>query len=1090
MTDFVHLHTHSDASALDGHATVTEIVSKVVSDDQPAVAITDHGSNANHPPLKREAEKAGIKPIFGIEAYLVDNRHIKERETSHDYWHLIMWAKTDQGLRNLWAMSTESHLSGFYYYPKMDFEVLEKYREGVMASTGCLRGPVASAILADDEDRARIYLGKLLSIFGDDLFVEIQTNRGYDQEKVNKELLVLAHEYSIPVIAASDAHYVNPEDKLVHAAWLQVQTGDSDWFGNPDTSYHLMTGSEIAEELSYLPEPLVAEAMQNTLLVADRAQATLRKIASMPVYSKGENPEDKDFERLLGLCMDNWGKIQGKAIPEAVYEQRLMKEMSLIRNKGFSGYFLMVSNYCRWAKQNGIMVGPGRGSGAASLVAFLTGITGVDPVESDLMFERFLTEGRSALPDFDVDFPASKRHEITEYIVNKYGQDNVIRVGTQIKIKNKGVIRDIFRIKKEEWGMDYRDIDAISKLIDEAEADTAGKGLPWDELMAHLEDEFKVYDERYPELFPLAERLVNRIKTYGKHAAGLVISPETRLTDSLPLRSADDDVVSEFDMESLEELGLVKFDILTLSTLDKIQIAVDLIKEETGITIDFDTWRDEFNDAHVWDEISAGHTLGIFQIETPGSTRDVKELQPRSLNELADVISLVRPGPKRSGLTEIYLRRKRGEESVTYADPRLESILAPTQGVMVYQEQILRICMELAGYDETEADDVRKILGKKKTELVGPAGEKFVERAVANNTDRDLAKLLWSQMAEFALYSFNRTHAFSYATLAYYTAWLKFNWPGQFLTASLTTTEKDRIPEFVREARRMGFRVMPPDVNLSGSGFSYDGDTIRYGFDGIKGIGAAAVRAVTEGQPYTSIQDFMERKGKAANLKTVKIMAAAGAFDSLHTRKQAEHYLDWLENYSDKCAFWDPGHSNDLVPHLPCHFDWLTELTFKENGKHNRLKAPPKRCTKACRNFTPREYEPIEGEYTPAEIQRRELELLGLHLSSTPFDLVEDWWGQEVIEGLQLLKGSDIAEAPEGDYLVAALVSRVRPYTAKNGKAMGFIGLMAMDAELDVVVFSDQWERFKPELKSKDLLFALVRKNYRGLTLTHIQRAL
>lgn len=1089
VTEFVHLHSHSEHSALDGLSRVEEMVEAVVADDQPALALTDHGSCAGHPVLNREAKKHGIKPIYGIEAFFVNDRFV--RENQYDYYHLILWAKDDIGLRNLWAMNTEAYREGFYGRPRMDWDTLARHSEGVMAATGCLRGPVSRMLLADDEDGARMTLGRLLGIFGEDLYVELQTNALPEQRMLNERLVGMAHDLGVPLLLTSDSHYPTKDDRDTHKVWIASQTrkdlqDDTGLFVG-ESHYHLMTAVEAAESVSYLPPSVVAEAMKNTVVVADKAGATIGGKAKPPVFSKGDPKVamDKDVDRLLRLCLSNWDRIMGKTNPPEVYEARFEKEMRLLISKGYTGYFLMVSDYVRWARNRGILVGPGRGSGAGSLVAYLAEITGIDPVEADLMFERFLTEGRNALPDFDVDFPTSKRSEITDYIIGRYGEENVVRVGTHIRLKNKGVVRDLARVLKSTIEIHPPDIEAISKIIENAEADRAGLGMTWEELWEEFEEDLSPYARKYPELFGYAEKIVGRLKTYGKHAAGVVISPDARLTENLPLRTAGDEIVAEFDMESLENLGLVKFDLLTLSTLDKIQMCVDLIREQTGEVIDIAKWDEEYRDPMVWEQIGMGNTLGIFQIETPGSTRDTEELKPQNLDELSDVITLVRPGPKRSGLTDLYLKRKRGEEPVSYLDARLEPILNKTFGCMIYQEQVIRTCMVLAGYNETEADDVRKILGKKKIELVEEAGKTFIERAIANKTSPEVAETIWAQMAEFARYSFNRSHAYSYAMLGYWTAWLKFNYPLQFLTAALSTVEKGRIPEFIGEANRMGYRVLPPDINLSGSGFRVVDNTIRYGFDGVKGIGAAAVDAIVQNQPYSSFEDFMERKGGKANLGVVKLLVAVGAFDSLgEDRRLLEAKMEWKEGVGDKCAFWNP---NRIGPNgLPCEFDWENEpLQIGSRGQPLKPKPIPKRCTKACRNFTPRTFEPGNlPPMTEKEIQQREVELLGIYLSSTPFDAIPPkMWEEEVAPGINMVRGSEVKRADRGRFVVAALVSRVRPIIAKNGAEMAFVGFNAVDAELDCVVFSDEWKQYRRYLRQGKLGLAYVRKTDRGLNL-------
>lgn len=1101
---FVHLHAHSEFSPLDGMSTVQEMVDAAVADNQPALAITDHGICASHPHLQDACQEAGIKPIFGMEANFVDDRHLRgdpEKEPGEpgsakfvlgDYSHLVLWAATDEGLRNLWGASTEANAEGFYSRPRMDWDTLERHSEGVLASTGCLRGPVARKILSGDEQGARAVLGRLLGIFGDRLYIEIHTNGLEEQRVVNDTMIAFAREYAIPLIAVTDAHYPTCDDKHAHRVWLAAQTNsdltdDADLFAG-DNDYHMMTQAEVRKALDYLDADVVDQAIANTVKVADRCNAEIRGSDQVPVFSK-EGGIQRDVDRLVDICLANWQrKVVGKPKPEQEYVDRFEREARLLIDKGFCGYFLMVWDYVRWAKDHGILVGPGRGSGGGSLVAYLMDITEVDPVDADLLFERFLTEGRTSLPDFDIDFPTSKRDDLTAYAQERWGEENVIRIGTHLRLKNKGVIRDLARVLKGTIEIDYRDIDALSKIMDEAEAGEAGLGLSWEALNDQADDLIDPYREKYPEMFTLADRMVGRLKSYGKHAAGLVISTEQPLTDWLPLRWVGEDqpMVSEFDMDALEFMGLVKFDLLTLRTLDTVQQCMDLIEERTGERIDIYDWREEYEDAEMWDELGAGHTLGVFQIETRAGTRLTKDFKPRSVAELADVITLVRPGPMRSGLTARYLRRKHGQEPVDYPDPRLEPVLAKTYGCLLYQEDIMATCMVLGGYTSAEADKVRKILGKKKVEQVEAEGRTFISRCVEHGMAEENARLLWEQMAEFAKYSFNRAHAYAYAMIGVWTAWLKTRKGAEELTSLLSTVKDERLPEFINEARRLGFKVLPPDVNLSGHGFALaqDGLEIRYGLDSIKGIGEAAMEAVTQSQPYTSWEDFIERKGSNANAGIVKILARVGAFDSLvGNRKALEIRLEREAKGDDtRCVFKDetvigPGG-------LPCTFDWDSEpVPIGKRGKSLKPKPLPKRCTRACRNYTapdPASLVPDVADYTDAEIRAIEMEMLGVHLSSTPFDTIP----ADVLA--ETLTAEQIESAPAGEHVVVSIITKVKKHTDRNGNPMAFLGLNARDGELDVVVFTDQWAKYRHDLREGSLAFAIVNKTDRGLNLRSV----
>lgn len=1081
---FVHLHAHSEFSALDGYSTVAEMVAACVKDDQGALALTDHGICAGHPYLQGETKKAGIKPIFGIEAYLVDDRRDR---SDLDYYHLVLWAETDEGLRNLWAMNTEANREGFYGKPRMDWETLDRFSGGVIASTACLRGPICHALLLERPEVATTNIARLLDIFRDRLYVEIGTNQMPEQQLMNQALVDLAKTYSLPLVAAVDSHYPCQEDKAAHRVWLARYNKKKDGVEEDTTlfagdhDYHLMTGAEVRQALSYLPESVVDEAMASTLAVAERCTAKMMGQADPPVFSR-QGGKDADVERLVRICIEGWGRTKGKRTQEE-YEARFEREMKLLIDKGFCGYFLMVHDQVAYAKRNGILVGPGRGSGGGSLVAYLMGITEIDPVDADLLFERFMTEGRTALPDFDVDYPSSKREEMAAYAVERWGADKVVRVGTHIRMKNKGVIRDLTRVLEKEIDSPrlWPDMDLLAKVIDGIEASTAGLGMPWDEMWAEHHELLDPWRQKYPTLFGYADKMVGRIKSYGRHAAGFVISPDQSLTDTLPLwyDERSQQLVAEMDMVALEALGLVKFDLLNLRNLDTIQMCVDMVREQEGVEIDVYGWTTEYDDPMVWEQIGLGHTLGIFQIETPANTRIVKDFRPQNIRELADVITIGRPGPKDSGLMAIYMRRRAGLEEVSYPDPRLEQALGDTLGCILYQEQVMAVCMVMAGYTSTEADEVRKILGKKKVALVAEAGQKFITGCVERGLDRSTVTLLWEQMAEFARYSFNKAHAWGYAVLGYWTAWLKFHYPAQFFAALLSTEDKGELPKCINDAKRMGLAVLPPDINESGVGFRVTPAGIRYGLDQIKGVGEAAVRDITAGQPYTSWDDYLERKGRNAHSGVTKTMVRVGAFDTLvPNRRELEAQVDWsTSKEADYCALRD---ETAVGPNgLPCTFDWLLEpVPVGKRGQPLKAKPLPKKCSRACRQYVPRTAPEGLEPYTPADIRAIEMDLLGVHLSSTPFDAVNP----EVLA--KCLTAEEMDTVEEGhDYLVLATVSRLRRTKDKYGRDMAFMTLYARNGEVDVVAFSEAWEKYQRDVHTNDMCLALVRKGDRGCNL-------
>lgn len=1122
---FVHLHTHTEYSSLDGRTRVPELVREVVADGQQAVAATDHGNCAAHPVLQKEAAKAGIKPVFGIEAYFVHDRLRRPRKwlawpdsgrevteaqlagmsaatkatllgesdtkQVRDYHHVVLLAKTQQGLKNIWGASTESFRDGQYYNPRMDWETLRRFREGVWASSGCLRGPLAGPLLDGDEDLARNNLARMLDIYGDQFYIELHANSLPEQVQVNHDLVRIGREFGVPLVAVVDSHYPTRNDYLQHQAWIAVQTDsdvqdDTDLFAH-DIGLYIQTEAEVRDNLSYLAADVVEESINNTVMIADSCDAEIPIRKVMPVFSREGGPE-RDRDRLIDVCLKNWDALTKgpRKPPQEDYIARFEREMGLLVPKGFCGYYLQVSDYVAKMKSKHIQVGPGRGSGGGSLVAYLSRITGIDPVEHDLPFERFMTKGRTALPDFDVDFPASRRADVQDYITERYGAEHVIRIGTHIRVRNKAIVKDLSRsLKSQLPETAWKDFDEVAQIIDNAESSTAGIGIPWDELWVQEGELLQPYRDKYPDLFDMADNLVGLLKSYGKHPAGLVVSDEI-LTDNLPLRLGEDDdgqMISQFGMNDLEDMGKVKFDILTLRTLDTIQDCVDLIRERQGIQIVPDDWQEEYYDPQVWEEISEGRTLGVFQVETAGGIRMCKKVRPSNLAEFADVLTLVRPGPMRSGLTDLYLDRRAGRSEVTFPDPRMAEVLGATYGAILYQEQVMQTCMILAGYDDDKADEVRKILGKKKVDLVVAAGREFVDGCAANGMDREAAEALWLQMAEFAKYSFGKAHAFGYAVLAYWTAWLKVHYPVEFFTAVLSTVKQNRIPEFVSEARRMGFQVLPPDINESGQGFSAADLGVRYGLDSLKGLGEKVLEKILPAQPFTSFEDFRERSGVDAG-KTL-LLARIGAFDSLgHNRRGLETLLlAEKDGTATQCQFKNPEVSGPNG--LPCTFEWEGE-PLPVNEKTGRTLKPrpiPKRCTKACRQYLaplPMDPEGVEP-YTEADIRDIEAEVLGIHLSSTVFERFAE-------EDRELLReqASAIDHGGEGIYYLGATVSKVRSHIDRSGKTMAFLGLATEVADLDVVVFGGDWAKYQNNLKVGALGIFEVHKNSRGISLKYM----
>lgn len=758
---FADLHTHTEYSPLDGLSKTSEAVARAAENGSPAMAITDHGSCAGHVQFQQDADRAGIKPVFGIETYFQPDRLARPGEGDkaaqsalRSGRHLILLAQGSKGLHDLWAASTEAYATGFYFKPRMDWALLEERGTDLIATTACLGGMLSQDLLGGRYDDAWATLDRLKATFGDRLYLEIQANELPEQIQLNQMLALISEQQGIPLVAACDAHYPSEQDAVLHRLWMLCQAG-----GGKDDYWHfsaMLPEQRIREMLGYLDPKMTDAAIRNTMEVADRCTARIDEHADPPVFTPGGTADD-DARELRRLCEANWGRIRR---PSQAYLDRLEFEFEVVAGKGLAGCYLIVEDIIRWVKAQGWLVGPGRGSAAGSLMSYLLGITSTDPLQAGLMFERFLTPGRMSLPDFDLDFPSSKRTAIQDYAIRKYGADHVVRVGTVMRYGAKGIINKLFSVLAdrlpEEAPGDGRQIGA---LIDEAEAGTAGLGLPWEDLME--EEAIRQFAQKYETVFNVAAALHGRLYAVGQHPAGLIISPGRPLAGTMPMRVTDTSknkglLVSQWDYRAADEFGYLKLDFLTLRNLDSAQECLDMVAGRTGQRIDPHTWDGELADPQVFDLIGTGDTLGIFQLETSLCRDYCRRMAPRTIGDLADLTTYIRPGPRNSGATEKYLRRRAGLEEVTSLHPLLDEHLSRSQGVMLYQEDVLYACKTLAGMNDLEADGIRKILGKKLTEKIDAAGEDFVRRAVERGNDEEQMRSLWADIAEFGKYAFNR----------------------------------------------------------------------------------------------------------------------------------------------------------------------------------------------------------------------------------------------------------------------------------------------------------------------------------------------
>jgi len=1055
-----HIHCHTEYSPLDGLSTCTEIMARAAELGSVAVAITDHGACPGHPSFQRAADEAGIKPLFGMEGYFAEDRHQKVRDNRH----VILLAEDDRGLRDLWAVSTEAYLSGHYHRPRLDWDLLERYGSHLIMTTACLGGIVADFFKTGDYRRALGTLKRLQSIFGDRLYLELCANEQPEQVTYNKLLAEAGAVLGISLVATSDGHYPSAEQAADHHLWMACRTSPS----NDDywKIVHMQAEDEVRDLLSYLDPIVVDHAIASTAEIADRCTARVSGETDPPVFL-GSYTEDS--RRLIDLCIEavETARVPLRAATRRQYLDQLEYEWNLVARKRLSGCYLIVDDFCAWARSEDILLGPGRGSAAGSIMSYLTGITAIDPLAAGLMFERFLTPGRTALPDFDLDLPSSVRPKVWDHLVSQYGESRILRVGTHVRYRSKGILNKLFSVMERELPVDSdADSRVIANVIDEAESHTAGLGLSWPELMDQAGAQLDPMMNKYMRVFQYAEKLVGRLHTHGKHPGGVVISTGDSFEGKVPLWNTTEDPtqVSQWDFRDVELLGQLKLDFLTLRNLDTIQTAINLIGNRTGVRLDPPTWQDEYADPQVWEEIGTGHTLGMFQVETTLGQQACREMQPGSLSELADLTTYVRPGPRNSGMAAAYIQRRAGKQEVTYPHPLLEPHLQRSYGVMLYQEDILTAVRVLAGYDGAEADAVRKVLGKKLIEKIDEAGRQFIDRCIERGLDKDEVTALWEIMAEFGRYAFNRAHGYSYATLAYWTAWLKTHYPVEMFTALLSTVDMERIPEFITDARRLGVAVLPPEINSAASGFEPEGLAVRYGMGALWGVGPAAVNAIIRGQPYTSYDQVLAAPG--VNKGIVLTLARAGALDALvPSRRSLIEYLA-ADKAGDltRCVNKDETVSNHG---LPCHYDWDNEppppsRISPKTGKHLKviMKPPPKICTRACRHYTPPPTTGIAGaangeaprDYTPAELWRLEQDIFGCWLDDAMFARLD-----ELNAGFRQASVNRALRFPRlkpGVYDVPGVHNGMRPALTRRGSTMWWLDLATEVSNLDIAVFS------------------------------------
>jgi len=886
-SDFVHLHVHSQYSLLDGAIKIKPLVKRAAELKMPAVAITDHGSMFGTVEFYEAAMAEGVKPIIGCEVYVAPASRTEKSPGAggESAYHLVLLAKNSKGYRNLCHLVSKGYLEGFYRKPRIDHELLERHNEGLIALSACLKGEVASALLANNPKRARETANFYKDVFPDRFYLEIQRNGVKEQEAVNPGLIELAGELEIPMVATNDCHYLNREDSDMHEILLCIQTGktidDPNRMRFQTDQFYFKTPEEMKELYSDIPE-----AITNTVAVSERCNLELElNKFHFPVFKvpEGETLEerlDKDLEKGFEERLESVRKRLGELSEEKEneYRTRLAYELDIIKRMGFAGYFLIVADFIKYARENGVPVGPGRGSAAGSLVAYSLGITNLDPLQYGLLFERFLNPERRSMPDIDVDFCMKKREKVYMYVSEKYGgRDRVAQIITFGSMNAKGAIRDVGRA----LNMSYAEVDRLAKLVPNVLNITLEEAFKQESRF----DEMRAEDPRVDRLLKLAVGTEGLSRHASTHAAGVVISDKP-IMDYLPLYVGNrDEVVTQYDMKSVEKIGLIKFDFLGLKTLTHIHQCVELIKQTHGIDIEIDDIP--IDNPKVWEMLGRGDADGVFQLESSGMKEILVKLKPNTFEDLVAVVALYRPGPLGSGMVEDFIERKHDETKISYPHPKTAEILKETYGVILYQEQVMLIARELAGYTRGEADVLRKAMGKKITEVMAGEREKFIQGAVKNKVKEAQATKIFGQMEEFGRYGFNKSHSAAYAFIAYQTAYLKALYPVEFMAAllSVEVDNTDHVVKYINSCREMKIEILPPDVNMSQKEFTIENESIRFGLMAVKNVGEGAIDGMVEARnkegPFKDIFDFASRvELRKVNKKVIESLIKCGALDS------------------------------------------------------------------------------------------------------------------------------------------------------------------------------------------------------------------
>ncbi len=1048
--DFVHLHNHSQFSLLDGLTKIPALIDKVSREGMQAVAITDHGTMSGAIEFYKAARAANVKPIIGMETY-VAARKIADRDPSKDKsnYHLILLAMDNHGYENLMRLSTIANLEGFYYKPRIDHQLLEKYHQGLIVLSGCIGGEVGDALRQGQYEQAKQIAKWYKALFDDRYYLEIQDHGHKDhphawseQVQITKDTLRLAHELDIECVLTCDAHYLEAKDKEAHEVLLCIQTGsylsDENRMSLKEFDLHVTAPKEVISRWGGTHPQLITNTSQ--IAARCKVELSLGNIL-IPQFPLAAGVTEKSFLQKLtyqGLAWRYGGVTQKKAasltlpqikkiLPKTVRE-RASYELSVIEQMGFCGYFLIIADFIRWGKSQGIVFGPGRGSAAGSIIAYGLQITELDPLKYDLLFERFLNPDRISMPDIDIDIQDTRRDEVIQYCIDKYGEDRVANIVTFGTMAARNAVRDVARVLQ----VPYADSDRLAKMIPPP---VQGRHIPLAKSL-QADEALKQEYEQNPaakQVFDLAVQLEGTVRSHGVHAAGVVIAPDD-IVKYTPLEKAQKGVIAtQYSMYPIvDDLGLLKMDFLGLSNLTIIKNTLRIIKKVYGKTIEVNHL--DLQDKKTYKLLQHGDTTGVFQLESAGMKRYLRQLKPVEFEDIVAMVSLYRPGPLTAGLTDRFIARKNGLEPVSYDHSLMENSLRTTYGVLVYQEQVMQIAKDMCGFSGGEADTLRKAVGKKNREMMKKMKDKIIKGAVANQVATQVAEKFWSDLEGFADYAFNKSHAACYAFIAFQTAYLKAHFPAAFMAALMTSDfdNTDRLAIEIKECKDMNIEVLPPDVNESFVEFAVVPDTkqIRFGMSAIKNVGTGAVEEILkarEEKPFDSLEDFLSRVNtRVVNRKALESLIRAGAFDRFATRSELLHNLDVLLAYASRQQKERLSGQTDLFGN--------SDAVVAAIKSQLTLQVP-------------------QTVHSPREMLQWERDLLGLYLSRHPLDDYEDWLAAHT-DPIQ-----KINEATDNQSLtIGGVVTEIREITTKNGQRMAFVKIADLSGELEAVVFPSVYE--------------------------------